>query len=187
MFSSYLPVHHNICRPKCWSSIKWVWQVHMCLLLYKYFRLPEYIKKDIPSKVMFVFEVGKLLITNNMLSNCIQTRLTTNMTHLINGNNGIMGRYRMIVRYYNDDIYWPNPTIRIAKRKFGAFVACKHAKTTFYIVVMSNFTSISWTFLQERTLVKPCHALGRTISLLVKLLYLKSGTTPQRPSMILSK
>jgi len=47
MFSSNPFVHHNICRPKCRSSILWVSQkVHRRLLLHRYSRPPEFITKS---------------------------------------------------------------------------------------------------------------------------------------------
>ena len=83
--SSYPYVHCNICWPKYRSSIKRArQQVDMCLLFHIYSCSPEYIKKDIPNKVMPVFEVAKLLTINCMPFKCIKTCLTTNMAHLFN-------------------------------------------------------------------------------------------------------
>ncbi|MCI39107.1 hypothetical protein A2U01_0060336, partial [Trifolium medium] len=41
-------------------------------------------KKDVPNKVMSVFEVGKLSTMNYMLPKSIQTRLTIDKAYLIN-------------------------------------------------------------------------------------------------------
>jgi len=99
------------------------------------------------------------------------------------GNNGKMRRYRRIVWYSIDEICWFNPSLGMARRKSWACVACKHPKIIFYLVVMSNFTSISWTLLLKRALAKTCFALGGTISLLVKLLLSKAGIVSHGTSM----
>jgi len=92
---------------------------------------------------------------------------------------GIIRRYLRIVRYSTSDICWPNPSIRIARRKSWACPACKHPKITFCFVVMSNLTFISWTILLKRAPAKTCCILGRTVSLLVKLLTSKSRFVPR--------
>jgi hypothetical protein len=57
----------------------------MRLFLHIYSRALKNIKKAIPNKVMFIFEAWKLSTMNYMLPKFIETRLTTNMTHLVNG------------------------------------------------------------------------------------------------------
>jgi len=121
--------------------------------------LPKYIKKNNPNKGLPLFEVGKLLIMNFMLPEGIQTCLMANMDTSSIENNGIIRRYLRIVWYSIGGICCPNPSIRIARRKYWACGSCRHSKTIFCLVVMSNFTSISQTLLLKRMLVKICCAL----------------------------
>jgi len=130
---------------------------------------------------MFVFEAGKIIIINCVLLKGIQRCLTPNRAHVIDKKNKeIMRWYQRKVRYSTYDICWPNPSIWISRRKDWACATCKHPKIAFCVLVISNFTSISWTLLLKKALAKICSTLGGRVSLLVKLLNSKSGIVSRR-------
>lgn len=66
------------------------------------------------------------------------------------GNKRIINRYLRILRYFTDDIFWHNPSIRLSRRKSWAHAVCKIQT----LMVMSNLTSMSWTILLKRHLPK---------------------------------
>jgi len=148
-FLSYPLVHQKIWWPKNFRVASFFTDI----------RPFKYIKKNILNKVVPLFEVGKLLTMNFVLPKGIQTSLMAKRDTSSIQNNGTIRRYMIIVQYSIGDICWPNPSIWIIRWKYRACVACKHPKTTFCLVVMSNFTSISRTLLLIRTLIKICCAL----------------------------
>lgn len=117
----------------------------------------------------------------NILEHVLQT---TEQTSSI-WNMGIIRGYIRIIWYSTGDLCWHNKSKGIAKRKYWACATCKQPKTTFCLVIISNFTSMSWTFLLKKALAKICYALGGEMSLLVKLLKSKSGITTLRPFKVL--
>jgi hypothetical protein len=85
MFPAYSPIHHNIRRSESLLSFPRVSQkVHRCLLFYWYSCTPKNIKKDIPDKVVPIFEAWKLSAMHDVLPKVIQARLTTNKTNFVN-------------------------------------------------------------------------------------------------------
>jgi len=78
-------------------------------------------------------------------------------------------------------------TSSIGNNEIMSMCCLQGPKADFCLVVMSNFTSISWTFLLKRSIAKTCCALWETMSLLVKLLKSKFEIIPRRPSKAMSK
>jgi hypothetical protein len=57
-------------------------------------------------------------------------------------------RNNEIMRRYQRNMCWPNPSMEIARRKSWACAAFKYSKTTFYLIVMPKSTSMSEQFYQ---------------------------------------
>lgn len=73
------------------------------------------------------------------------------------GNKGIVSWYLRMVRYSIEDICWPIPSICITKRKSWTCNDCEQPKIAFYLVIMSNFTSMFWALLLKGELAKTCY------------------------------
>jgi hypothetical protein len=67
--------------------------------------------------------------------------------------------YLRIVQYYTMDIYWPNPSMGKARKKFWA-TCFQTLKNWFRLVVMSKSISMSWTILPKKVLAKIFCSLG---------------------------
>jgi hypothetical protein len=98
-----------------------------------------------------------------------------------------MRRYLRIVRYSNEDMCWPNPSMKIARRKIlsmccfqtpkNGFLSGSHVKINFHVV--NNFT--------KKNTCKNMLDFRETVSLLAKLLKWKVGIISRRPSKAFSK